>query len=182
MLKSMKIVVLLTTTVLATTVLFTGCSSTPAEPEKVDKSIEQPPAVEEVTQEIFKVGDTVSIGDFEFTLNSVRFDKGSEYFKPDEGKVWLVIDGTLTNKSSESAQVSSMLMFKLYDNEHYSKDMEFMVDTKGALDGELGAGRSMRGELAYSVSTTDEYWELIFENDVFGKGQAIFKINPSDIK
>jgi len=42
-------------------------------------------------------------------------------------------------------------MFTLYDEDNYSKDMEFFANTKGSLDGELGAGRKMAGEVAFNV-------------------------------
>jgi len=180
-----------------------GCDVTTTEPVKVDKQkemgvqegtpvkedVKEEQTVEDVKEEqtvedvtIFKVGDTVAMGDLEFTINSVRFDEGSEYFKPDEGKKWLVADCTVTNNSEESTTISSMLMIRLFDSEYYSQEMSLFADTKGSLDGELGAGRTLRGEVAYEVDASETAWELIFEPNFFGFGQAIFNLDISDIQ
>ena len=171
-----------------------GCDVTTTEPVKVDKQKEMgvqegTPVKEDVKEEqtvedvqIFKVGDTVAMGDLEFTINSVRFDEGSEYFKPDEGKKWLVADCTVTNNSEESTTISSMLMIRLFDSEYYSQEMSLFADTKGSLDGELGAGRTLRGEVAYEVDASETAWELIFEPNFFGFGQAIFNLDISNIQ
>ena len=171
-----------------------GCDVTTTEPVKVDKQKEMgvqegTPVKEDVKEEqtvedvqIFKVGDTVAMGDLEFTINSVRFDEGSEYFKPDEGKKWLVADCTVTNNSEESTSISSMLMLRLFDSEYYSQEMTLLADTKGSLDGELGAGRTLRGEVAYEVDASETAWELIFEPNFFGFGQAIFNLDISNIQ
>lgn len=180
-----------------------GCEVSTTEPVKVDKQkemeaqedtsvkedVKEEQTVEDVKEEqtveddkIFKVGDTVTMGDLEFTLNSVRFDGGGEYSKPDEGKKWLVVDCTVTNNGAEPTSISSMLMLSLYDSEHYSQKMTLLAETKGNFDGELGAGRTLRGEVAYEVDASETDWELIFEPNLFGFGQAIFKLDISDIQ
>ena len=73
-------------------------------------------------------------------------------------------------------------MFSLYDSEFYSKEMAMFAETKGSLDGELGAGRTMRGEVAFEVGAAETEWEFIFEPNIFGFGQAIYKITAQDIK
>lgn len=159
-------------------------------PTTVDKStavdkpevVKEPEVVEEVKQQEFLVGETVKMGELEFTVNSVRYDNGSEFLGPDEGTKWLVIDCTLKNIGQESEALSSMLMFTLYDSEFYSKEMAIFAETKGSLNGELGAGRTMRGEVAFVVDAAETEWELIFEPNTFGFGQAIYKITAEDIK
>lgn len=180
-----------------------GCDVTTTEPVKVDKQkemgvqegtpvkadVKEEQTVADVKEEqtvedakIFKVGDTVAMGDLEFTLNSARFDEGGEYFKPDEGKKWLVVDCKVTNNGAESTSISSILMLSLYDSEYYSQEMALLADTKGSLDGELGAGRTLRGEVAYEVDASETDWELIFEPNFFGFGQAIFNLDISNIQ
>lgn len=73
-------------------------------------------------------------------------------------------------------------MFTLYDAEGYSKDIAMADNLKGSLDGELGAGRKMAGEVAFTVDEDESAWEFVFEPQVFGFGQAIYDISASDIK
>ena len=122
------------------------------------------------------------MGDLVFTVNSARWDKGDDWSEPEEGERWLLLDCTIENQGSESTTISSLLMFKLYDEENYSRDMEIFADTKGSLDGELGFGRKMRGEVAFNVEEGQSYWEFIFEPEVFGFGQAIFTINENEVQ
>jgi hypothetical protein len=65
---------------------------------------------------------------------------------------------------------------------HGSEDVTgALVEAEGQLDGELGAGRSLRGELGYDVSS-DGPWELILEPSLFGFGQAIYTIDLADVE
>lgn len=178
--------------VLAFTVLVVGCEETTI-PEKVEKNdIEQlvktddsNDLLEETiapTTETFLMGDTVKMGDLEFTLKGARWDQGDQFIKPDKGEKWLVFDCEIENKSNESTHLSSLLMFTLYDEDNYSKDIEFFANTKGSLDGELGAGRKMAGEVAFNVEEGQIQWEFIFQPNVFGFGQAIYVITEDEVK
>lgn len=127
------------------------------------------------------VGDTVSMGDLDHVLHSARFSEGDDMLAPDEGERWLVVDIEITNNGDDSEAISSIMMWQLVDEENRSRDMQITTDQQGSLDGELGAGRSMRGEIAYSVDAGQEAWELIFEPSVFGFGQAVYDIDTADV-
>jgi hypothetical protein len=157
------------------------------EPERVERetpvedTTTTPEGEPEVADEIFHVGETVKMGELEFTVNSARWDKGSEFMKPEPGERWLVLDCTIENKGEKSSAISSLLMFSLYDEDHYSRDVEIFADTKGSLDGELGARRTMRGEIAFNVEEGQTKWEFIFQPNVLGFGQAIYIITEADV-
>ncbi len=153
-------------------------SSEEVEEEALVKPEEEAVAAEE----IFAIGDVVRMGDLVFTVNSARWEEGDEWFKPEEGERWLLLDCTIENESNKSTSISSLLMFKLYDEDSYSRDMELFADTKGSLDGEVGVGRKMRGEIAFSVEEGQSYWEFIFKPELFGFGQAIFAINEDEVQ
>ena len=162
-------------------------SNESTEPQKVERpeteEMAAPTQAQEpaAKQQLFNLGDTVSMGNLEVTLNSARWDSGSQFMQPDEGERWLVLDVTIENKADEAAAISSLLMFSLYDEDDYSCDMEIFADTKGSLDGEIGAGRRMRGEIAFSVEENHNQWKFIFEPNIFGFGQAIYLINAEDV-
>ena len=129
---------------------------------------------------IFHVGDVVKMGDLEHKLWGARFSKGDQYIKPKDGERWLVLDIEVTNRGDKSTSVSSLLMWKLEDEEHRSADLAFATDTRGKLDGEIGVGRSIRGEIAFTVGAAQKQWELIFEPAVFGRGQAIYMVTATE--
>ncbi|WP_350344581.1 DUF4352 domain-containing protein [Proteinivorax tanatarense] len=164
-----------------------GCGD--SQPEKVtdtEAQVEQEDDDKEESEkaqsETFAIGDSVEIADVVFTVHSARWDDGDDFFGPEDGEKWLVLDCSIDNETDESEQISSLLMFELVDEDNYKRDLELLADTKGSLDGELGAGRSMRGEIAFSVDEGQSKWELIFAPNVFGTGQAIFEIDKSDVQ
>ena len=114
------------------------------------------------------IGETVTMGELEHTLHGVRFSQGDEYSAPEAGTRWLVADIEVTNNSDASEAISSVMMWTLNDPDHRSVDMTYTGDERGSLDGELGPGRSMRGEIAYAVSADQTSWELIFAPEFSG--------------
>ena len=131
--------------------------------EQQEEEPEEPEEVEEVENkgpEIYNIGDTVVAGDYAFTVNSVREDKGGDFLKPDEGNIYYIVDATVENKGDESINVSSLLMFTLIDEEGYTYDITFGPDTKGQLDGEIAPGRKLRGELAFEIPADAKGLEL----------------------
>jgi hypothetical protein len=172
-----------------------GCGETT--PELVDRT--DSAAVEEIAEDAadaedsdaddasgdaagpYRIGDTVAMGELEHTLHGARWSTGDEWFGPDEGERWLVLDIEVTNAGGSSEGISSLIMWTLVDSENRTVDMTFTTDERGSLDGELGAGRSMRGEIAYAVSDSGDSWELLFEPEVFGFGQAIYAIAAEDV-
>ncbi|HLS14869.1 MAG TPA: DUF4352 domain-containing protein [Beutenbergiaceae bacterium] len=146
--------------------------------EVVSAAQEEP---EEDVADGFGLGDTIAMGDLEHTFHGARFVEGDEFFSPDEGTAWLVVDVEVTNIGDESEALSSLIMWRLVDAENRSADQELLADTQGSVDGELGADRSMRGEIAYEVGVEDAEWELIFEPALFGFGQGIYSFTVDEV-
>lgn len=152
-----------------------------SEPEEQSKEeVEQPEEQEEPEPkgpETYNIGDTVEAGDYIFTVNSVREDKGGDFLKPDEGNIYYIIDATVENKGDKSINVSSLLMFTLIDEEGYTYDITFGPDTKGQLDGEIAPGRKLRGELAFEIPADATGLELEIDPSLFGDGKIIYKLD-----
>ncbi len=150
--------------------------------EDDDAAVEESDDAEMEEAEGFVVGDTVRMGELVMRLHSVRWDTGDEFFGPDEGTRWLVADIEIENEADSPTSISSIMMFDLVDEDNRTRDIELMADTEGSLDGELGAGRSMRGDIAWEVRDDQTEWELIFTPQLFGFGQAIFDITEADFE
>lgn len=156
-----------------------ACGET-VQPEKVDTSQGAQPASGQAGEQqgsetqTFKVGDTIKLGDFNYTVHGIREVKGNELFKPESGKKWVAVEVTIENKSSEPQAVSSLLGFTLQDSEGYNYNVALLpVDLKGSLDGEIAPGRKMRGEVAFEIPKEAKGLELVIDANVFGLGQAI---------
>lgn len=160
-----------------------GCS--PLEPERVvtgSSPRSSPTGSPATPPPTFRVGDVVRMGDLEHKLWGARFSDGAQYFKPEPGTRWLVLDIEVTNTGAKPTSISSLLMWKLQDEEHRSADLQLMADVRGHLDGEIGATRSIRGELAFTVGQAQKQWELLFAPGVFQRGQAIYVVTADDAK
>ena len=125
----------------------------------------------------FSLGDSVKFGDLVVTLNSVRISAGSDWSKPENDR-FLILDATVENTGKESVGLSSLLQIKLLDGRGYSQTHSLFADTKGSLDGDIGGGRKLRGEIAFDVCDSS-YYEFVFQNP-FQTGQAIWRFSLGD--
>ncbi len=164
--------VLLSILILSFIFFLFGCDD--VEPEKVEDGSTVTAATEVKT---FKIGDSVKAGNLIFTVNSTRTDAGGEFIKPDEGKIYYIIDVTVENTGDEPESVSSLMMFKLIDSDGYNYSVTFGPETKGQLDGEVSTGKKMRGELVYEIPENSSGLELQIDPTVFGSGQIIVELD-----
>jgi plastocyanin len=135
---------------------------------------------EEPKDEILTIGDTVKFNDLYVTVKSVRRYEGDpdKWEEPDRD-YFLIFDVEVDNKGEKAYNLSSLMQFNVYDADGYSQDMGIFVTTRGSLDGEIGAGRKMAGEIAFDVDDS-QYFEFVFEQ-VLSSGQAIWKVESSTI-
>jgi hypothetical protein len=142
------------------------------EPEvEKEKESETPPPSK---TETYQVGDSVKFDDLVITVNGIRESDGGDFLAPGEGNVYLLVDVTAENTGDEEAALSSMMQTEVVDSEGFSYNVTIVLDAKGSFDGSVGAGRKLRGEIAYEVPK-DASLEFIF-SDPFKSGQAIWKL------
>lgn len=162
---------------------FVGCEDvTPEKVEPTTKPVDATVLTPEVTEapktEVFKIGDIVKAGDVYFKVNSVKeIAPSSDFIKPKDGHIWYAVDITVENKSNAAVQMSSLMMFKLVDSEGYSYDLTIGPEVKGSLDGELGAGRKMSGEIPFEIPKDSKELELEIDPTLFGNGIIVVKLD-----
>ncbi len=124
-----------------------------------------------------KVGDTVAASDaFTVTVNSVKTSTGDDFFKPDAGNTFVVVDVTIKNTSSKEQEVSSLLQFSLKDStgQQYSET----ITTEGTPpDGKIEAGDQLKGQITYEVPKSQHDFALAFEADILSEGQTIWDLH-----
>lgn len=130
---------------------------------------------------VFGVGETVNFDGLHITVNDAYITKGNpDEFTEAMNDYYVVVDVTIENTTDQSAAVSSLMQISLLDADGYSQDIGIGLNTKGSLDGEIGAGRKLSGEVAFDVHDS-EYFEFIFE-DPFTTGQAIWKLDKANLE
>ncbi|MBM7095031.1 DUF4352 domain-containing protein [Bacillus sp. H-16] len=133
---------------------------------------------EVVEEEGLGIGDTVNFNGLHVTVNEVRKYEGDGDWETPDNDYFLILDVSIENTTDEAANISTLMQMSLMDPSGYSQDMDIFVDTRGSLDGEVGAGRTMAGEISFDVEDAD-FFEFIFE-DPFMSGQAIWEMDSSD--
>lgn len=132
---------------------------------------------EEVVEDGYGIGDTVQFDDLNITLLGARVIT-DDLFEADNGK-FVGVELEIENTSDESENISTMLSMDLMTSDGYSMD-HAMVSGRGSLDGELGPGRSLKGEVVFDTEEA-EFYEFFFENP-FTSGQAIWEIQDGEIE
>lgn len=145
--------------------------------EAQDQNQTQEQEQEKPKVETFKIGDSVKAGNLIFTVNSTRTDEGNEFIKPGEGKTYYIVDVTVENTGDESEVVSSLMMFKLFDADGYNYSVTIGPETKGSVDGEVAAGRKIRGELVFEIPVESSGLELEIEPSLFSMGKIIVELD-----
>ncbi|MGM8214619.1 DUF4352 domain-containing protein [Bacillaceae bacterium W0354] len=123
------------------------------------------------------IGDTLEFNGLQITVNDAYTSQGGDFETPSNDQ-YLILDLNIENPTDEAQNVSSLLQMSVQDEEGYTYDVTIFTETKGSLDGEVGPGRNMRGEVAFDVDESPSY-EFIFE-DPFASGQAIWTINLNE--
>lgn len=154
----------------------TATSEVSAESQRSDSGENKEQEQVQAKTETYQIGDSVKAGNLIFTVNSTRTDEGGEFIKPDEGKIYYMVDVTVENTGDESETASSLMMFRLFDSDGYNYSVTFGPETKGSVDGEISAGRKLRGELVYEIPKEATGLELEID-PTLGSGQIIVELD-----
>jgi uncharacterized protein DUF4352 len=125
----------------------------------------------------FKVGDQVKVGDtYIVTVNSFKTNPGDDVFQPKAGNMFVVVDVSIKNVSSQEQNLSSLLQFDLKDSTG-QKYTETIVSNTTPPDGKLAAGDIVKGQIAYEVPKTQHDFTFSFEADIVSGGQTLWDLH-----
>ena len=119
-----------------------------------------PEPTNEPQQTTFGVGEAVSLNDIVVTLVDVSESNGKDFFKPQDGEVFILCEFEIENNSDNEVNISSMLSFNTYIDD-YSTNIGLSAvssSDKSQLDGSIAAGKKMNGIVGYAV---DAGWSEI---------------------
>lgn len=142
--------------------------ATPQATDSEEEVIEEPDTSDVLN---LNVGDTAKIGDAEVTVHGFRLGEGDEFFGPDEGNVWVVVDVTVVNTGDDGYALSSLLQTAARDQESREYGIAFGPDLQGSLDGQIPPGDKLRGEVAFEVPTGQAGLQFVFKQ-ALGSAQA----------
>ena len=123
------------------------------------------------------IGETVALGKYKFTVNSVRNAVGDSISKPKQGQKYLIINATIENLGQQQSPISSIVLFSLTDSANRKYKRVITTETKGNLDNNLDPGKKLQGEIAFEVPQNAKNLLLILRGDIVEPIQAKVKLN-----
>ncbi len=138
-----------------------------------------------VTQQNFKVGDVVSIGDNVLVVLGWENVPASDFSTPDAGKKFVAVELLIVNKSQSSMSVSTLLQMSMKDNTSQKYDVDFMASTAiggSSVDGELAAGEKLRGKVGFQIPENAQGLQFVFDASIFGSGKVFVDLGAEPVK
>ncbi|WP_165423855.1 DUF4352 domain-containing protein [Ktedonosporobacter rubrisoli] len=123
-----------------------------------------------------KIGETVASSGWQITVNKVSTSSGNDFLKPKDGHIFLEINVTMKNLTSETQTASSLAMWDLKSLPDGQKQNIGLGDTPGP-EGKVEAGGALTGTLTYEVPTNIKQYTLSFTGSLLDNTLTIWNIN-----
>lgn len=135
------------------------------------------PAPQNAAPSTGSVGSTLETAVLRVTLNSVTRNSGGQFFKPDAGHEYIVLDLTYENTTDREVAVSSLLSASVKDSTGQKYTLALGGADKSSPDGSIAPGDRARGEIAFEVPV--DATGLVFTYDpIFGGDPVRFSLSP----
>lgn len=137
-----------------------------------------------VTQQNYKVGDVVSIGDHVLVVLGWENIQPSDFSKPDAGKKFVAVELLIVNNSQSAMSVSTLLQMSMKDDTGQKYDVDFMASTAiggASVDGELAPGEKVRGKVGFQVAENATGLQFVFDASVFGSGKVFVDLGAEPV-
>lgn len=128
---------------------------------------------------VFKKGEIAEMNNVQVTLVDYQESAGSEYNKPADGNVFLLVNFEIANNSDKELTVSSMMSFEAYADDYalnYSLTAMMENPDGNQLDGTIAAGKKMNGWIGFEVPADWSDVEIHFTDDVWSNSKFVFEI------
>jgi len=112
------------------------------------------------------------------TLVGYRESKGDSFMEAEAGKTYVLVEFLIENNSSEKVNMSSLMCFDAYCD-GFTTEYSFgaAMVAEGTLDGEVAAGKKMKGEIGYEVDKNWKELEIQVQLDVWSSEKLIYVIH-----
>ncbi len=149
-------------------------NTAPTATDSPDTSSEDSTESENDAPLVFKEGETASKNGIEITMTKVTESKGNGYNKPAKGKIFVICNFLVENKSDDDFTMS-MLDYNAYADGYSLSETYYSEDDFGSMSGTIAPGKKMKGALAFEVKKNYKKLELDFAlGDLFGDEKVKF--------
>ena len=125
--------------------------------------------------ELFHLNESAVFKDLKFTATEIKESNGTDFFVPDAGNVFVGVKFEIENISSETQNLSSLLMFSAYaDDTKCEYSISAACAFENTLDGEISAGKKLVGWYAVEVPKDWKTLELEVQSTWLSNNPARF--------
>lgn len=137
---------------------------------------------QEETQKLktYEIGDIIDVGDLVIEINSIRTAEKEEWDMLEEGYIYLFVDISIENTGNQEAYIDTFMNFRLVDKNGRNYKFAWIESAKGSVEGTLGAGRKIAGELSYGIPNDIKEFEIEISDPnpgIFGTEMVIVNIS-----
>ena len=127
----------------------------------------------------FAVGDHVALGGWTIIAHGVTdpLTPGSEFLAPEPGNRWVAVDVEATNTGDSPETMSSVMCFDLLDSTNRSHTVTITGSGASTLDGGVGPGASLRGDLEFEIPEDATGLKLVFSCDLTSSSSATIALD-----
>jgi len=129
---------------------------------------------EELSQQEYKVGDTVKLGDREFVVNTTRRASAVGYSTPKSGKEFVIVNVTIRNLGKDEVSYNPF-DFKMQDINGAQESEAFASLDDDLSSGTLASNGKVTGSMAFEVPTETSA-KLIFQPSFWSKERVVVAI------
>jgi hypothetical protein len=128
--------------------------------------------------EAFAVGDTIELGELRLVVHGVTDPLASSnpVVAPAPGSRWVAVDTEVSNLGGAPVAVSSLMQFEVQDATNAAYDITITGENLPSIDGEVPAGGSRRGTMAFEVPEAATGLRLVFAGDLLSSGSAVIAL------
>lgn len=133
---------------------------------------------EEEKETVFRKGEITELNGVQVTLTDYKESAGSEYNKPTDGNVFLMVEFEISNNTEKEMTVSSAMSFDAYADD-YALNFSFsalMEKDGNQLDGTIAAGKKLKGWIGWEVPQDYKNVEIHFTDNVWSSDKFMFVI------
>ena len=148
------------------------------EPKKVGETQTGKQESEE-KKDTFSLGEIAELDDVRVTLTDYKESSGSEWNKPSDGNVFILVQFEIENNSQEEIAISSMMSFEAYADD-YAANLSIGAlaeNSETQLDGTVAPGKKMKGWIGYEIPKDWGKFEVQFVDSIWSSTPFKFVIN-----
>ncbi len=148
------------------------------EVETEDKETQDEVESEELSKDIFSIGEAVEMDGQIVKVVGVEKSSGSDFDKPSKGKEYVIVEVYIENNGEEEISYNPF-NFKMKNSNGQIESQRFtIIDSDTALSsGDLAPGGNVSGTISFEQPIDDDGLELIFEPNFWKDEKIVFDLS-----